>query len=172
AARAAAARVKIDYEELPAVFDVEEALKPGAPLVNEYHGQNYFKYEGHHCRRVRYGDVETAFAFADHVMEERYQSSPIEHAPAETTGCIVVPEANGRFTCYSNTQAMYFTLDNTALILNLPFQKLRMIGGTSGGGFGGKVDVIVEPVAILAAQATNRPIRYEYTREEEMQVSS
>jgi len=172
AARAAAGKVKVDYEELPAVFDVEEALKPGAPLVNEYHGQNYFKYEGHHCRRVRYGDVETAFASADHVMEERYQSSPIEHAPAETTGCIVVPEANGRFTCYSNTQAMYFTLDNTALILNLPFQKLRMIGGTSGGGFGGKVDVIVEPVAILAAQATNRPIRYEYTREEEMQVSS
>ncbi len=60
AAREAAAKVKIDYEVLPAVFDVEEALKPGAPLVNEYHGQNYFKYEGHHCRRVRYGDVEKA----------------------------------------------------------------------------------------------------------------
>ncbi len=172
AAREAAAKVKIDYEVLPAVLDVEEALKPGAPLVNEFHGQNYFKYEGHHCRRVRYGDVEKAFATADYVIEERYQSSPIEHAPTETTGCIVVPEANGRFTCYSNTQAMYFTLDNTALILNLPFQKLRMIGGTAGGGFGGKVDVIVEPIAILAAQLTNRPVKYEYTREEEMQVSS
>ena len=98
---------------LPAVFDVEEALKPGAPLVNEYHGQNWFNYEGHHCRRVRHGDVEKAFAAADHVIEERYQSSPIEHAPTETTGCIVVPEANGRFTCYSNTQALFFTLDNT-----------------------------------------------------------
>ena len=75
------------------MLDVEEALKPGAPLVNEYHGQNYFKYEGHHCRRVRYGDVEKGFAAADHVIEERYQSSPIEHAPTETTGCIVVPEA-------------------------------------------------------------------------------
>jgi CO/xanthine dehydrogenase Mo-binding subunit len=172
AAREAVGKVKIDYEELPAVFDVEEALKPGAPLVNEYHGQNYFKYEGHHCRRVRYGNVEEGFAAADHVIEERYSSSPIEHAPTETTGCIVVPEASGRFTCYSNTQAMYFTLDNTALILNLPFQKLRMIGGTAGGGFGGKVDVIVEPVAILAAQLTNRPVKYDYTREEEMQVSS
>jgi CO/xanthine dehydrogenase Mo-binding subunit len=172
AAREGAAKVKIDYDVLPAVFDVEEALQPGAPLVNEYHGQNYFKYEGYHCRRVRYGDVERAFAAADHVIEERYQSSPIEHAPTETTGCIVVPEANGRFTCYSNTQAMYFTLDNSALILNLPFQKLRMVGGTAGGGFGGKVDVIVEPVSILAAKLTNRPIKYEYTREEEMQVSS
>lgn len=172
AAGAAAARVKIDYEVLPAVFDVEEALKPGAPLVNEYHGQNWFKYEGHHCRRVRHGDVERGFASADHVIEERYQSSPIEHAPTETTGCIVVPEANGRFTCYTNTQAMYFTLDNAALILNLPFQKLRMVGGTSGGGFGGKVDVITEPVAILAAKLTNRPVKYAYSRAEEMQVSS
>ena len=84
--------MKVEYEELPAVFDVEEALKPGAPLVNEFHGQNFFKYEGHHCRRVRHGDVEKAFATADHVLEERYQSSPIEHAPTETTGCIVVPD--------------------------------------------------------------------------------
>ena len=172
AARAGAARVKVAYEVLPAVFDVEEALAEGAPLVNEYHGQNYFKYEDHHCRRVRHGDVEKGFAGADHVIEERYQSSPIEHAPTETTGCIVIPEANGRFTCYTNTQAMYFTLDNTALILNMPFHHLRMIGGTSGGGFGGKVDVIVEPIAILGAKLTNRPVRYAYDREEEMQVSS
>jgi CO/xanthine dehydrogenase Mo-binding subunit len=172
AAREAVAKVKIDYEILPAVFDVEEALAPGAPLVNEYHGHNYFTYEGHHCRRLRHGDVEKGFAAADFVIEERYQSSPIEHAPTETTGCIVVPEASGRFTCYSNTQAMYFTLDNSALILDLPFHKLRMVGGTAGGGFGGKVDVIVEPIAILAAQLTNRPVKFEYTREEEMQVSS
>ena len=97
---------------------------------------------------------------ADHVLEERYQSSPIEHAPTETTGCIVVPEGNGRFTCYSNTQALYFTLDNTALILQTPFHKLRLVGGTVGGGFGGKVDVIVEPIAILGAMLTKRPVKY------------
>ncbi len=172
AAREAAAKVKIEYQELPAVFDVEEALQPGAPLVNEYHGQNFFKYEGHHCRRVRYGDVEKAFGAADHVIEERYQSSPIEHAPTETTGCIVVPDPNGRYVCYSNTQALFFTLDNTALILSAPFQKLRLIGGTVGGGFGGKVDVIVEPLAFLAAMLTNKPVKYCFSREEEMQVSS
>jgi CO/xanthine dehydrogenase Mo-binding subunit len=172
AAREAAAKVKIEYEELPAVFDVEEALKPSAPLVNEYHGQNFFKYEGHHCRRVRHGDVEKAFATADHILEERYQSSPIEHAPVETTGCIVAPDANGRYVCHSNTQALFFTLDNTALILSAPFQKLRLIGGTVGGGFGGKVDVIVEPTAFLASMLTNRPVKYAYSREEEMQVSS
>ena len=61
AAQEGAAKVKIEYEELPAVFDVEEALKEGAPLVNEYHGHNYFTYEGHPFRRVRYGDVEKGF---------------------------------------------------------------------------------------------------------------
>jgi CO/xanthine dehydrogenase Mo-binding subunit len=171
-AREAVAKVRIDYEVLPAVFDVEEALKPGAPLVNEYHGRNWFTYEGHHCRRVRHGDVAKGFAEADHILEERYQSSPIEHAPVETTGCIVVPEANGRLTCYSNTQALFFTLDNAGLILNVPFQKLRLIGGTVGGGFGGKVDVIVEPIAMLGAMLTGRPVKYAYDREEEMQVSS
>jgi len=168
----AAKRVTIAYEELPAVFDVEAALLPDAPLVNEYHGHNYFTYEGHPFRRVRHGDVEKGFREADFILEERYQSSPIEHAPVETTGCIVVPEANGRLTCYSNTQALFFTLDNAGLILNVPFQKLRLIGGTVGGGFGGKVDVITEPIAFLAAMLTNRPVKYAYSREEEMQVSS
>ncbi len=172
AAQAAVAKVKVEYQELPPVFDVEEALQPGAPLVNEYHGQNYFKYEGHHCRRVRFGDVEKAFATADHVIEERYQSSPIEHAPTETTGCIVVPGDNGRYVCHSNTQALFFTLDNAGLILATPFQKLRLIGGTVGGGFGGKVDVIVEPLAFLSSMLTSRPVKYAYSREEEMQVSS
>ena len=79
----------------PPCFDVEEALAEGAPRSSRT-GTNYFIYEGHHCRRIRFGDVEQAFAQADHVFEWRYQSSPIEHAPTETTGCIVVPQADGR----------------------------------------------------------------------------
>ena len=176
AATEAASRVILDLEELPAVFDVEEALEPDAPILKHW-GTNYFIYDYEHdqanpCRKVRYGDVEKGFAEADFIVEGRYQTSPIEHAPTETTGCVVKPEANGRYTVYTNTQALYFTLDNTALILNIPFNKLHFIGGTVGGGFGGKVDVIVEPIAILASMKTGKPIRYVYTREEEMQSSS
>jgi CO/xanthine dehydrogenase Mo-binding subunit len=166
-----AAAVKITYEDLPAVFDVEEALRPGAQIIKP-HGKNHFVYEGHHCRRIRFGDVEAAFAEADHVFEWRYQSSPIEHAPTETTGCIVEPQPDGRLKIHSDTQACFFTLDNTALILQTPFNKLRVVGGTVGGGFGGKVDVMVEPIACIAAMATNRPVKYVYSRDEEMQVSS
>lgn len=171
AAMEAVGKVKLDLEELPAVFDVEEALKPGAPILKHW-GTNYFVYEGHHCRRVRYGDVDKGFAEADFIVEERYQTSPIEHAPTETTGCVVKPEADGRYTVYTNTQALFFTLDNAALILEIPFNKLHLVGGTVGGGFGGKVDVIVEPIAILAAMKTGRPVRYVFMRDEEMRVSS
>lgn len=172
AALAGAAAVAVEYDDLEPVFDVEDALREGAPIVNEYHGNNYFTYEGHHCRRVRFGDVAEGFAQADHVFEWRYQSSPIEQAPVETTGCVVIPQPDGRLRIHSDTQACFFTLDNTALILESDFNKLRIVGGTVGGGFGGKVDVVVEPVACVAAMTTNRPVKFVYGRHEEMQVSS
>jgi CO/xanthine dehydrogenase Mo-binding subunit len=171
AAHEAVAAVRLDLEELPAVFDVEEALRPGAPIVTHW-GTNTFMYEGHPCRRVRLGDVEAGFAQADHIVEAVYNTKPIEHAPTETTAAIAVPEANGRYTVYTNTQALYFSLDNTSIILQLPADRLHFVGGTVGGGFGGKVDVIVEPLATLGAMATGRPVRYAYSRTEEMQVSS
>jgi CO/xanthine dehydrogenase Mo-binding subunit len=171
AALEAASLVQVELEELPAVFDVEEALRPDAPVVTHW-GNNTFMYEGHPCRRVRLGDVEAAFAGADHIVEGVYNTSPIEHAPTETTGCIAVPDGNGRFTVYTNTQALYFSLDNTSIILQVPGSRLHFVGGTVGGGFGGKVDVIVEPIATLAAMKTNRPVRFVYSRQEEMQVSS
>ncbi len=171
AAREGAAAVQVTYEDLPAVFDVEEAVADGTPAIKP-HGTNYMTYEDYHCRRVRFGDVEQGFAEADHVFEWRYQSAPIEHAPTETTGCIVEPKHDGRLKITSDTQACFFTLDNTAMILDVPFGKLQVVGGTVGGGFGGKVDVMVEPIACIAAMATNRPVKFVYDRAEEMQVSS
>jgi CO/xanthine dehydrogenase Mo-binding subunit len=168
-----ASRIRVEYDDLPVVSDVEEALRSDAPVVNPRHGnKNYFTYEGHHCRRIRFGDVEQGFAASDQIFEFTYQSSPIEHAPLEPTGCIVKPDADGRLKIHSDTQACYFTLDNTALTLGVPFNRLRVVGGTVGGGFGGKVDVMVEPIACIAAQLTNRPVKYVYNRAEEMQVSS
>jgi CO/xanthine dehydrogenase Mo-binding subunit len=171
AALEGASKVKVRYTELPAVLDVEEAMSPDAPVIKRA-GTNYFVYEGHHARRIRFGDVEEGFAQADHIFEWRYSSAPIEHAPTETTGCIVVPQSGGRLLIHSNTQAAFFTLDNTALTLKRPFTDLQVKGGTVGGGFGGKVDVMVEPLACIAATMTNRPVKFVYTREEEMQVSS
>jgi CO/xanthine dehydrogenase Mo-binding subunit len=170
AAYEAIGKIRIDYDPLPAVLDVEEALKPGAPVVNEVYPKNTFEYYGKYDhQKIRYGDVEKAFAGADHVLEQRYQMSPIEHAPTETNGSIAAPDTNGRYTVYTGTQALFFSLDTSAKILAVPSNQLHFIGGTVGGGFGGKVDTLTEPLAILGAILTGRPVRYVLNREEEMQ---
>ena len=66
--------------------------------------------------------------------------SPIEHAPTETNGSIAAPETNDRFVVHTCTQALFFSLGTAAKILDLPSNRLHFIGGTVGGGFGGKVD--------------------------------
>ena len=166
----AIARIRVDYEPLPTVFDVEEALKPGAPVINETYPNNTFAYhERYDHQKLRFGDVAHGFAEADHVIEHRYQMSPIEHAPTETNGSIAAPDTNGRYIVYTSTQALFFSLDTCAKILDVPSNTFHFIGGTVGGGFGGKVDTLTEPLAILGAMLTGRPVRYVFGREEEMQ---
>jgi CO/xanthine dehydrogenase Mo-binding subunit len=172
-ARAAVAAVRVEWEPLPHVLDVEEAVKPGAPVVLDIYPTNKFVYHGRYDhQKLRYGDVEAAFRGADHIVEGRYQMSPIEQAPIETCGAIAAPEQNGRYVCYTSTQALFFSLGTAAKVLKLPSSRLHFIGGTVGGGFGGKVDSIHEPLAILGAMLTGRPVKYAWDREEEMQVGA
>jgi CO/xanthine dehydrogenase Mo-binding subunit len=172
-ALAAAAKVKVDYEELPALLGIDAALADGAPAITEHWPGNYYIYpDDHRGAQVRFGDVEKAFAEADHIVEDTYQTQPIEQAPIETNACVAVPEGDGRITVYSNTQALQFSLDTTAGILGLSPANLRFVGGTVGGGFGGKVDIALEPITTLAALKTGRPVKFKYSRPEEMQVSS
>jgi CO/xanthine dehydrogenase Mo-binding subunit len=172
-ARAAVAKVRVDWDVRPHVLDVEEAIRPGAPVVCEIYPANKFIYHGKYDhQKLRYGDVEAAFARADHIVEGRYQMSPIEQAPIETCGAIAAPEVNDRFVCYTSTQALFFSLGTAAKTLTMPSNRLHFIGGTVGGGFGGKVDSVHEPIAILAAMLTGRPCKFAWDREEEMQVGA
>jgi CO/xanthine dehydrogenase Mo-binding subunit len=173
AALAARKLVRVDYDPLPAVFDVEEALKPGAPVVNDTYPHNHFEYhDKYDHQKLRFGDVERAFQSADIVLEERYQMSPIEHAPTETNGSIAAPEHNDRYIVHTCAQGLFFALGTAAKILNLESNRLHFVGGTVGGGFGGKVDTLSEPLAILGAMLTGRPVRYVLDREEEMLYGS
>ncbi len=173
AAQDAVAAVKIDYEVLPHVLDVEEALRPEAPTVNEEYPNNTFDYfDKYDHQKLRFGDVEAAFAQADHIVEGEYQMSPIEQAPMETCGAIAAPETNDRIVCYTGTQALFFSVGVTAKLLDLPSSRLHFIGGTVGGGFGGKVDSHHEPMAVLACLLTGKPVKYQWDRAEEMQVGA
>ena len=79
------------------------------------------------------------------------------------------PRPTAAIVVYTSTQALFFSLDTCAKILDVPSNKLHFIGGTVGGGFGGKVDTVTEPLSILGAMLTGRPVRYVIGREEEMQ---
>lgn len=172
-ARAAVAKVRVDWDVRPHVLDVEEAIKPGAPVVCEVYPGNKFIYHGKYDhQKLRYGDVEAAFARTDHIVEGRYQMSPIEQAPIETCGAIAAPETNDRYVCYTSTQALFFSLGTAAKLLTMPSNRLHFVGGTVGGGFGGKVDSLHEPLAILGAMLTGRPCKFAWDREEEMQVGA
>ncbi|MGB3878352.1 MAG: molybdopterin cofactor-binding domain-containing protein [Shinella zoogloeoides] len=169
----AIAKIRVDYDVLPHVLDVEEALKPGAPSVNPTYPANTFTYhEKYDHQKLRFGDVEAALRQADHVVEGRYQMSPIEQAPTETCGAIAAPETNNRYVVYTSTQALFFSLGTAAKILKLSSNRMHFIGGTVGGGFGGKVDSIHEPMAILGCMLTGRPVKFIWNREEEMQVGA
>ncbi len=171
AAQEAVDAVNVDYEELPHVLDVEEALKPEAPIVNDEYPNNTFDYfDTYDHQKLRFGDVETAFSRADHIVEGEYQMSPIEQAPIETCGAIAAPETNDRITVHTSTQALFFSVGVTAKQLDISSARLHFIGGTVGGGFGGKVDSHHEPLAALACLATGRPVKYMWDRAEEMQV--
>ncbi|MEO0383874.1 MAG: molybdopterin cofactor-binding domain-containing protein [Pseudomonadota bacterium] len=172
-ARAAVKAVQVDWEVLPHVHDVEEALKPGAPTVCDVYPGNAFIYHGKYDhQKLRFGDVDAAMKTADHVVESRHQMSPIEQAPIETCGAISAPEQNGRFVCYTGTQALFFSLGTASKVLNMPSSRLHFIGGTVGGGFGGKVDSIHEPLSILGTMLTGKPCKSQWDREEEMQVGA
>lgn len=169
----AVSRIRVVWEELPHVLDVEQALAPGAPVVNDAYPNNSFDYhDKYDHQKLRFGDVEAALAAADHVVEGRYEMSPIEQAPVETNGAIAAPETSDRLVCYTSTQALFFSLATAAKLLDISSSRLHFVGGTVGGGFGGKVDSIVEPMALLGCILTGRPVKFAWDRAEEMQVGA
>ena len=164
--------IQVTYKELPSLLDVRKAFDGDAPQVHHW-GNWYPHFEGEMDRRqIRKGDIDQAFEQADVIVQGVYRPAAIEHIPMETQVCQVVPEAGGRFVVYSATQAMYFSMGVVAAHLNWPLNKLKFVGGTTGGGFGGKVDSATETITTLLAIKSHRPVRWRWTRMEEFLCSS
>jgi CO/xanthine dehydrogenase Mo-binding subunit len=167
----AVAAIEIEYEERDPLFDLRKALDPDAPKIHQW-GNVYPHYGPYNHRRVRKGDIDWAFDKADVIVEGVYRPQAIEQVPMETQVALAVPEASGRLTIYSCTQAMYFSMGVVAAHLQVPLNKLKFIGGTVGGGFGGKVDTATDTVCALLALKSRRPVKWRWTREEEFLASS
>lgn len=172
AAQAAVEAIAVGYEEKPALFDLRKAFDADAPRIHQW-GNWYPHFEAEMDRRqIRKGSIDEAFDKADLIVQGVYRPAAIEHAPLETQVCLVVPEASGRLTIYSCTQALYFSLGVVAAHLQVPLNRLKVVGGTVGGGFGGKVDTATETMCSLLALKSGRPVKWRWTREEEFLCSS
>ncbi len=145
----------MEYEERDPFLDIRQAFADGQPQVTPE--GNVFFYDPYDSRRVRKGDIDWAFEHADVIVQGAYRPAAIEQAPTETQVALVHPQPDGRIVVYSCTQAMYFSMGVLAQHLNLPPNRFKFVGGTVGGGFGGKVDTATEPLAAVLALKTQPP---------------
>lgn len=171
--------IEVDYEELPAVFDVEEALEPGAPILHPgprilqsrrpdilarqpgFEGSNVI-----HLFTQRKGDIEAGFAAADVIVESTFYSPPVQHVALEPH-VAVARFGEGRLTVWSSSQAPHWLALELAWVFKLPISAVRVIVSTLGGGYGSKIDPSIEPVAAMLARKARRPVRLAFHRDEE-----
>jgi CO/xanthine dehydrogenase Mo-binding subunit/aerobic-type carbon monoxide dehydrogenase small subunit (CoxS/CutS family) len=166
-ARQAAAAIKVVYEPLPAVFDVFEAMKPGAPVIHDYARDNVTKHIP-----IRVGDVEKGFAESDLVIEESYETQAIEHAYLEPEAGLCYIDHDGVVVVISPSQNITHHRHMLSKIIAKPISKVRFIMSPVGGGFGGKEDMIYQGMLALLAMKTRRPVRLVFTREESIAVTA
>ncbi|WP_261617491.1 molybdopterin-dependent oxidoreductase [Microbaculum marinisediminis] len=153
--------IKVDYEELPAVFDAEEAMQAGAPVVHDYAQDNLVKHIP-----IRKGDVEAGFAEADLIVEQTYSTQQVEHAYLEPEAGLAYVDHDDVVTVVSPSQNITHHRHMLAKIIDRPINKVRFIMSPVGGGFGGKEDMIYQGMLALAAMKTGQPVRLVFTREE------
>jgi CO/xanthine dehydrogenase Mo-binding subunit len=169
--------VEVHYDELPAVFGVEQALAEGAPLVHEEPpdlGATFadvvinVEESSNVCNafRLRRGDVEAGFAEADHVFEDVFSSPATQHVPLETHACVASVEG-GRITIWAGTQIPYVLRAQLAEIFRVPASAVRVVVGNLGGGYGAKCYPSIEPIAAALSLVARRPVRLHLSREEE-----
>ena len=166
-AEAARSLVAVDYEDLPVLSSPEENMEEGAPLLHPDTGSNIV-----HETHVRKGDPGAAFARADVVIENDYETQAVEHAYMEPEACLAVPDADGGVTVYTGNQGSVDYRDMIAASLALPEDKVRVVLAACGGGFGGKEEPTVQIQAALGARLTGRPVRIALTREESIRTST
>jgi len=160
-----ARRVTVVYEDLPAITDPEDSLKPYAPLIHE---KGNLLLEFH----VAKGDVQAGFREADVIVEETYTTTWIEHSYLEPDAGVSYLDERGRITVICPTQNIHYDQKDVASVLSLPLERVRIIQCATGGGFGGRLDITVQCFLALAAFHLRRPVRIAYSREEVFQGTS
>ncbi len=159
--------IEVDYEDLPGVFSIQDALKEDAPVINGGSGDNIVAEV-----KVIQGDTEQGFAESDFIFEQTFTTPAIEHAMIEPHAGIAYVDDNGDMVVRTSTQRASIVVNDVANATNRPINRTRVICSAVGGGFGGKNEYTFEPMIAVLAERTNRPVKCVYTREEEFTAST
>ncbi len=182
-AEEALALIEVEYEPLPAVFDVREAMKDGAPLVHEAMTQRELKERnkpgqdtGRHSNiashlRFTTGDAAAGFAQADVVVEREFTTVPVHQGYIEPHVSTAYWSPDGRVTIWTSTQGAFGIRNLTSAMLRLPESQVKVVPMEIGGGFGGKTTTYFDAVAALLSKKTGRPVKIAMTRKEVFEAS-
>ncbi|MBZ5620946.1 MAG: molybdopterin-dependent oxidoreductase [Acidobacteriia bacterium] len=166
--------IEVEYEVLPAVLGIEEAMAPNAPVIHDepdstkIHDRSR-NIAGYILREI--GSVEEGFRESDLIVEREFHTGRQQHCPLEPHVTIAWLDADGRLVIRSSTQVPYHARRQVAMILQIPVSRVHVIKPRIGGGFGGKQEMLLEDITGALALATHRPVKIEFTREEEFYMA-
>ncbi len=159
----AAELIRVDYEPLPVLSSPLEAMAEGVPLVHAK--GNILQH-----RKVRRGDVEEGFRQSYVVVEDVFKTQMVEHAYLEPEAGVALMDGDS-MVIYAVSQGVHYHRNEVAAVLGWPVNRVRVIQTTTGGGFGGKIDLSVQAFIALLTWQTGKPVKLVYTREESMAAS-
>lgn len=165
--------IEVEYELLPPIIEIEDALKPDAPIIHDEKDCTGFKGVFQPRRNLaahfsaEAGDLEKGYAEAYRVFEGEYRVPQVQHVALEPHVCLTWLDEDNRLVIRSSTQVPFHVRRILAPVLNIPDKRIRVIKPRIGGGFGGKQEIVIEDICAYLTLITNRPVRMEYSREEE-----
>ena len=169
--------IQVDYEVLPAVTNVEDAMKPDAPILHEHMTTASFddrypqKTNIAGYQQFKQGDVEKGFEEADVVVEREFRTKTVHQGYIEPQSATASWSHDGRVTIWNSSQNPFGIRDNTARILGIPSSKIKLIPMEIGGGFGGKLGTYLEPVAAALSKKSGRAVTVTMSRVDVMEAT-
>ncbi|MFH2044055.1 MAG: molybdopterin cofactor-binding domain-containing protein [Pseudomonadota bacterium] len=159
--------IHVEYERLPAVLSIADAIKPDAPSIHDHVTGNM-----HTSILMDFGDVEKGFRESDYVREDKFVTHLVQHCFLEPHNSVAGFDSSGRVTLWTSTQSPFLTKQLLALVLDMPTGNVRVVKPHVGGGFGGKAGIYpLDLHCALLSKKTGKPVRICYTREEEFAAS-
>lgn len=162
--------IKVDYDVLPHVTDVDMAMQPDAPVVQEGRALENVPAGMSQNVTTRYqfghGDLEAGFARADKIIERSFKTAATHQGYIEPQACLASLGSDGRGEVWCCTQGQYMVRANCAAALGVEESQLRITASEIGGGFGGKTTTFIEPVALALSRKAGKPVKIVMTRDE------